>query len=95
MYDFIIIGAAQAGLSMACELRQQGKKYLVLDKEDEVGASWLKRWDSLTLFTPSEFNHLNGMDSQNQRGIIPTNMKSQTILKLMLKNSMFQFDFKH
>lgn len=71
MYDFLIIGAAQAGLSMAYELQQQGKNYLVLDKEDEIGASWLKRWDSLTLFTPSEFNNLKGMDFPKPKGHYP------------------------
>ena len=71
MYDFIIIGAAQAGLSMAYELEQMGKNYLVLDKENEVGASWLKRWDSLELFTPSEFNNLKGMDFPKPKGHYP------------------------
>ena len=71
MYDFIIIGAAQAGLSMAYELNQLDKNYLVLDKEDEIGASWLKRWDSLRLFTPSEFNNLKGMDFPKPKGHYP------------------------
>jgi putative flavoprotein involved in K+ transport len=62
MYDFIIVGAAQAGLSMAYELKRLGFNYLVLDKENEIGASWLNRWDSLKLFTPSEFNNLQGLD---------------------------------
>ncbi len=71
MLDFIIIGAAQAGLSMAYELKKLGKNYLVLDKENEIGASWLKRWDSLTLFTPSEFNNLKGMDFPKPKGHYP------------------------
>lgn len=71
MYDFIIIGAAQAGLSMAYELKALDKSFIVLDKEDEIGKSWLKRWDSLTLFTPSEFNNLNGMEFPKPRGYYP------------------------
>ncbi|MGA8853576.1 MAG: NAD(P)-binding domain-containing protein, partial [Christiangramia sp.] len=62
MLDFIVVGAAQAGLAMAYYLKEQGKDFLIVDKESEVGASWLNRWDSLTLFTPSEFNNMPGME---------------------------------
>ncbi|MFD1017280.1 flavin-containing monooxygenase [Winogradskyella rapida] len=71
MKDFVIIGAAQAGLSMAYFLKQQKKDFLILDKENEIGASWLKRWDSLTLFTPTEFNHLIGMPFPSPKGHYP------------------------
>ena len=54
MLDFVIIGGAQAGLSMAYHLTQQKKSFLVLDGENEIGASWLNRWDSLRLFTPTQ-----------------------------------------
>ena len=47
MKDFIIIGAAQAGLSMAYHLKKNQKDFLIIDKEDEIGASWLNRWNSL------------------------------------------------
>ena len=55
MKDFIIIGAGQAGLSIAFYLNQQKADYLIVDANNEIGAPWLKRWDSLKLFTPSEF----------------------------------------
>lgn len=71
MYDFIIVGAAQAGLSMAYELKQLGYNYIVLDKEEEIGASWLNRWDSLKLFTPTEFNHLQGLEFPAPKGHYP------------------------
>lgn len=71
VYDFIIVGAAQAGLSMAYELKKLGLNYLVLDKEDEIGASWLNRWDSLKLFTPTEFNHLQGLEFTAPKGHYP------------------------
>lgn len=72
MLDFIIVGGAQAGLSMAYYLNKMDKKFIVVDKEDEVGASWLNRWDSLKLFTPSEFNNLPGMDFPAEKGYYPT-----------------------
>jgi cation diffusion facilitator CzcD-associated flavoprotein CzcO len=72
MLDFIIVGGAQAGLSMAYYLNKLGKQYIVVDKESEIGASWLNRWDSLKLFTPSEFNNLPGMDFPAEEGYYPT-----------------------
>ncbi|CAM4119646.1 flavin-containing monooxygenase [Gillisia hiemivivida] len=71
MLDFIIIGSAQAGLSMAYHLKQLGKSFLVVDKEDKIGESWLSRWDSLRLFTPTEFNHLEGMEFPAPKGHYP------------------------
>ncbi len=71
MLDFIIVGSAQAGLSMAYHLKQLGKSFLVVDKEDKIGESWLSRWDSLTLFTPTEFNHLEGMEFPAPKGHYP------------------------
>ncbi|RYV01913.1 potassium transporter Trk [Shewanella sp. OPT22] len=71
MFDYIIVGAGQAGLSMAYQLKQANEKFLVLDSESEIGASWLKRWDSLRLFTPTEFNHLPGMPFPAEDGYYP------------------------
>ncbi len=72
MLDFVIIGAAQAGLSMAYYLKQINKHFLMIDKEQEIGSSWLNRWDSLRLFTPTEFNHLPGMDFPASQGYYPS-----------------------
>ncbi|GGG36817.1 putative oxidoreductase CzcO [Christiangramia forsetii] len=72
MLDFIVVGAAQAGLAMAHYLQKQGKNFLVVDKESEIGASWLNRWDSLTLFTPSEFNNMPGMEFPAEKGHYPS-----------------------
>lgn len=43
MFDFIIIGGGQACLSMGYQLKQLNHSFLTLDKENEVGASWLNR----------------------------------------------------
>ena len=72
MLDFVIVGGAQAGLSMAYYLNKLGKTFVIIDKEEEVGASWLNRWDSLKLFTPSEFNNLPGMDFPAKKGYYPS-----------------------
>ncbi|WP_199610405.1 flavin-containing monooxygenase [Flocculibacter collagenilyticus] len=70
-YDYIIIGAGQAGLAMAYHLKQMNANFMMLDAASEIGAAWLKRWDSLTLFTPTEFNHLPGMQFPAADGHYP------------------------
>ena len=68
MTDYIIIGAGQAGLAMGYYLKKSQKEYLILDANNEIGAPWLKRWDSLKLFTSSEFNNLPGKKFPHQKG---------------------------
>ncbi|PKD21085.1 potassium transporter Trk [Salegentibacter salinarum] len=90
MLDFVIVGGAQAGLSMAYYLSKMGKDYVVVDKEMEVGASWLNRWDSLKLFTPSEFNNLPGMEFPAEKGYYPT----KEDVAHYFKNYVAEFDIK-
>ena len=71
MLDFVIIGAAQAGLSIAYHLNKMNKTYLVVDGGNEIGSSWLSRWDSLKLFTPTEYNHLPGLKIDTPKGYYP------------------------
>ena len=81
MIDFLIIGAGQAGLAMAYYLNSLGKDYTVVDANSEVGAPWLKRWDSLKLFTPSEFNNLPGMDFPHKKGHYANKFEVSSYLK--------------
>jgi len=81
MLDFIVVGAAQAGLAMAYYLKDQEKDFLIVDKESEIGASWLNRWDSLTLFTPSEFNNMPGMDFPAEKGYYPSKTEVASYFK--------------
>lgn len=72
MFDYVVIGGAQAGLSMAYHLKRLKKKFIIIDSEKEVGASWINRWDSLKLFTPTEFNHLPGFHFDAAKGHYPS-----------------------
>lgn len=81
MLDYIIIGGAQAGLSMAYHLQLLDKKFIVLDGENEIGASWLNRWDSLKLFTPTEYNHLPGLKFDAPKGHYPTKIEVSNYFK--------------
>lgn len=85
MLDFVVIGAAQAGLSMAYYLKKLDKPYLVVDKEQEIGFSWLNRWDSLNLFTPSEFNNLPGLEFPAKKGHYPTKYEVADYFKAYAK----------
>ncbi|MFS0728425.1 flavin-containing monooxygenase [Paenibacillus sp. 1P07SE] len=59
--DILIIGAGQAGLSMAYHLKQQKKDFLLISKEAEIGEVWRNRYDSLVLFTPRWYSSLPGL----------------------------------
>ena len=85
MKDFIIIGAGQAGLAMAYYLRKQQKDYMIVDANEEIGAPWLKRWDSLKLFTPSEFNNLPGLDFPYEKGHYANKYEVADYLKSYVK----------
>jgi putative flavoprotein involved in K+ transport len=94
MFDFVIIGAAQAGLSMAYHLKKMDKTFLVIDGEVEIGASWLNRWDSLKLFTPTEYNHLPGFKFEAPKGHYPTKYEVADYFKAYAKKFDFPLQLK-
>lgn len=57
-FDVVVIGAGQAGLAMGYFLSRQGRRFVILDAADSIGAAWRERWESLTLFTPRRYNSL-------------------------------------
>ena len=85
MLEYIIIGGAQAGLSMAYHLTQMKKDFIVVDGGDEIGGSWLSRWDSLKLFTPTEYNHLPGLNMEGPKGHYPTKYEVAEYFKAYVK----------
>ncbi|AZJ36249.1 potassium transporter Trk [Tenacibaculum singaporense] len=85
MLDFVIIGGAQAGLSMAYHLKKMEKSFIVVDGEEEIGASWLNRWDSLRLFTPTEYNHLPGLKFNAPKGHYPSKYEVSNYFKSYVK----------
>jgi putative flavoprotein involved in K+ transport len=50
--DVAVIGGGQAGLAIGHFLSQQGRRFVILERANELGPAWRERWDSLTLFTP-------------------------------------------
>jgi putative flavoprotein involved in K+ transport len=54
----LVVGAAQAGLSVAARLSQLGVDTLVVDREARIGDSWRRRYHALTLHNETRVNHL-------------------------------------
>ena len=95
MKDYIIIGAGQAGLAIAYYLNKQNANYLVVDANSETGAPWLKRWDSLKLFTPSEFNNLPGMKFPHKKGHYADKYEVASYLKAYVAKFNIPIEFNH
>ena len=72
MIDVAIIGAGQAGLATAYCLRQIGTNPVLIEAAPEIGTSWLERYDSLKLFTPSQYSNLPGMPFPARADHYPT-----------------------
>lgn len=70
-WDTVIIGAGQAGLSTGYFLKKKNKDFIILEKNSMTGDSWRNRWDSLMLFTPSQYDSLPGKPFPSLRGIYP------------------------
>ena len=67
-----MVGGGQAGLAIAWHLARQGLRFLVLEAAGELGQSWRSRWDSLTLFTPAQYDALPGMPFPAAADTYPT-----------------------
>jgi putative flavoprotein involved in K+ transport len=72
LQDVIVIGGSQAGLAMAWYLARQHLRFVVLEAGPEPGHTWRSRWDSLTLFTPAQYDALPGMPFPGPPDTYPT-----------------------
>jgi putative flavoprotein involved in K+ transport len=70
--DVVVVGGSQVGLAMAWHLTRQDLRFTVLEAGPEVGHIWRSRWDSLTLFTPAQYDALPGMPFPGQPDTYPT-----------------------
>ncbi len=93
MLDYVIIGGGQAGLAMAYHLKKSNKDFLIVDGDKEIGASWLNRWDSLKLFTPTEYNHLPGLKFDAPRGYYPNKFEVANYFKSYVSHYGFEMQF--
>src|SRR5262245_28493965 len=72
IYEVVVIGAGQAGLSVGYQLKQHGVPFVILDANERVGDVWRNRWDSLRLFSPARFDGLPGMPFPTAKTYFPT-----------------------
>jgi len=56
--EVAVIGAGQAGLAIGHFLKRQGRRFVIVERTDEIAPAWRERWDSLTLFTPRRYSGL-------------------------------------
>lgn len=70
-YKTVVIGGGQAGLAVGHFLARQGENFIILDKNPSTGDVWRGRWDSLRLFTPSQFDSLPGMPFPKSKNYFP------------------------
>jgi putative flavoprotein involved in K+ transport len=56
--EVIVVGGGQAALAAGHYLQEAMLPFLILDASARVGASWRRRWDSLTLFTTARYSSL-------------------------------------
>lgn len=69
--DVLVIGAGQAGLAAGYHLARTGVRFVIAEREERAGASWLRRYESLTLFTPRRLNALPGLPLEGDAGGYP------------------------
>jgi len=68
VYDSVVIGAGQAGLSASFHLRRLGVDHVVLDADPTPGGAWQHRWDSLTMYDVHGVADLPGSPAPHREG---------------------------
>jgi putative flavoprotein involved in K+ transport len=71
-YEVVVVGAGQAGLALGYFVRNQSRRFVILDRADSIGSAWRSRWESLTLFTPRRYNSLPGLPFPGDPDDYPT-----------------------
>jgi putative flavoprotein involved in K+ transport len=71
-YDTVVVGGGQSGLAAGHYLKRAGRSFLIIDGEARPGDTWRRRWDSLMLFSPAQYDALPGLPFPAPEGTFPT-----------------------
>jgi putative flavoprotein involved in K+ transport len=71
-FDVVVIGGGQAGLAVGYYLRQHRLRFEMLDAGPDVGHVWSSRWNSLKLFTPTQYSALPGIAFPGAKDTYPS-----------------------
>jgi putative flavoprotein involved in K+ transport len=88
IYEVVVIGAGQSGLSVGYQLKQRGVPFVILDANERVGDVWRNRWDSLRLFSSARFDGLPGMPFPASKSYFPTKDEMADFLVAYAKRFM-------
>ena len=58
--ETIIVGGGQVGLSVGRYLKEQGRQFIILEKNESIGLSWKNRYDSMQLDSFAKYSQLEG-----------------------------------
>jgi putative flavoprotein involved in K+ transport len=92
-FQTIVIGGGQAGLAVAYFLARAGENFVILDENPRSGDVWRHRWDSLRLFTPSQFDSLPGLPFPKSEDYFPS--KDETADYLETYARKFRLPVRH
>jgi putative flavoprotein involved in K+ transport len=71
-YDTVVIGAGKSGLAAGYYLARTSRSFVMIDANERPGDTWRRRWDSLRLFSPAQWNGLPGLPFPAPAGTFPT-----------------------
>jgi putative flavoprotein involved in K+ transport len=70
--EVAVVGGGQAGLAVGYYLAQQGRRFVIFERANELAPAWRERWESLTLFTPRRYSGLPGLPWRGEPDGYPT-----------------------
>lgn len=77
IFDSVVIGGGQAGLSSSYHLEKRGIAHVLLDSNPRPGGAWQHRWDALTMHDVHRVSDLPGdpipdaADSERANAFVP------------------------
>jgi putative flavoprotein involved in K+ transport len=92
-FQTVVIGGGQAGLAAGYFLARQGENFIILDKNSRSGDAWRGRWESLRLFTPSQFDSLPGMPFPASKNYFPSKDDAADYLEIYA--NQFSLPIRH